>query len=342
MAVLWFCIVAAILISYAVLDGFVLGAGVAYLPAAKTNDERGRVLRAVVWGANELWLLAAAATIYFAFPNLYASLINGFRGLLIAGLILLTIRKAAPLLRRIIGNPGFQSLADFLFEVSSILLSLLLGLLIGNVVRGVPLDASSNFYEPVWNGWKLSAHPGIVDWFTALTSLVALVTFAAHGSYFVALKTDEDLGRRVRGFALLLWPVQFFLTFSTLVAAYFIRPEIMANYDHHQIGLVIPAIGIASLGIMVWAVPNNKEKVALVASTLYLIFLLAGTAYSLYPVLLPARDHEFDLTVHNSGAVGHHLSATILWMLFAAVIGLAYFIFVHRASGGKIPAEESR
>lgn len=341
MAILWFCIIAATLLSYAVLDGFVLGAGVTYLPAAKTNDERGRVLRAVGWGANELWLLLAAATIYFAFPKLYESLVNGFRGLLIAGLILLTIRRVSLLLQRT-GTPRFQSLADILFGVSSILLSLLLGLLIGNVVRGVPLDASAKFYEPVWDGLKLSPRPGIIDWFTVLTSFLALVTFTAHGSYYVALKTDEDLGRRARGFALLLWPVQFFLTFSTLVVAYFIRPEIMANYDHHPIGLVIPAIGVASLGIMVWAVPNNKEKVALVASTLYLIFLLGGTAYSLYPVLLPARDHQFDLTVHNGGAAVHHLSATVLWVLFATVIALAYFIFVQRTSGGKIRTEESR
>ena len=342
MASLWFWIVTATLVSYAVLDGFALGAGATYLAVAKTNDERRRVIGAVGWGVNELWLIAAAGAIYFAFPKLYESLIGGFREVFVAGLILLILRRVGVLLRNLTRNSASHSLPDLLFGISSVLLSLFFGVLMGNVVRGVPLNAAGSFYEPVWDGLKLSANPGIIDWFTALTSLVALVTFTAHGSYFLALKTDEDLGRRARGFALLLWPVQFFLTFSTMVATYFIRPEIMANYEHHRIGLIIPAIGIASLGMMVWAVPNNKEKVALVASSLYLISLLGGTAYALYPVLLPARDHQFNLTAHNSGAAVRDLSATVVWLLFAAIIAVAYFIFVHRASGGKARIEEAR
>jgi len=47
MAGLWFWIVAVMVAAYVVLDGFDLGAGVIYLFAAKTNDERRQVLRAI-------------------------------------------------------------------------------------------------------------------------------------------------------------------------------------------------------------------------------------------------------------------------------------------------------
>src|SRR6267154_4646553 len=80
MASLWFWIVAAMIATYVVLDGFDLGAGAIYLIAAKTNDERRRVLRAIgpVWDGNETWLIAAGGTLYFAFPRLYASSFSGF------------------------------------------------------------------------------------------------------------------------------------------------------------------------------------------------------------------------------------------------------------------------
>ena len=80
MASLWFWIVAAMIATYVVLDGFDLGAGAIYLIAAKTNDERRRVLRAIgpVWDGNEVWLIAAGGTLYFAFPRLYASSFSGF------------------------------------------------------------------------------------------------------------------------------------------------------------------------------------------------------------------------------------------------------------------------
>jgi len=80
MASLWFWIVAAMIGTYVVLDGFDLGAGAIYLIAAKTNDERRRVLRAIgpVWDGNEVWLIAGGGTLYFAFPALYASSFSGF------------------------------------------------------------------------------------------------------------------------------------------------------------------------------------------------------------------------------------------------------------------------
>ena len=67
MATLWFMIVAVMVAAYVVLDGFDLGAGVIYLGAAKTADERRSIMRAIgpVWDGNEVWLLAAGGTLYF-------------------------------------------------------------------------------------------------------------------------------------------------------------------------------------------------------------------------------------------------------------------------------------
>src|SRR5260370_3568406 len=94
MASLWFWIVAAMIATYVVLDGFDLGAGAIYLIAAKTNDERRRVLRAIgpVWDGNEVWLLAAGGTLYFAFPRLDASSFTGFFLPLAHILVLPTLR----------------------------------------------------------------------------------------------------------------------------------------------------------------------------------------------------------------------------------------------------------
>ena len=63
-------IVAVMVAAYVVLDGFDLGAGAIYLGAGKTADERRKILRAIgpVWDGNEVWLLAAGGTLYFAFP----------------------------------------------------------------------------------------------------------------------------------------------------------------------------------------------------------------------------------------------------------------------------------
>jgi cytochrome d ubiquinol oxidase subunit II len=342
MAGLWFWIVAAMIATYVVLDGFDLGAGAIYLLAAKTNDERRRVLRAIgpVWDGNEVWLLAAGGTLYFAFPRLYASSFSVFYLPLTIILWLLILRGVGIEFRAHIKNRVWQAFFDVIFSISSILLALFFGAALGNVVRGVPLDSTGSFFEPLWTNFKLGPLTGILDWYTVLIGVVALVTLAAHGSYYIALKTDGDLGRRARGFALLCWPVQFFLTCISLVATYFIRPEIMANYGKHKIGILIPLAVVASLAVMLWANPKGKEKLAFVASSLYIAAMLVGAAFALYPVVLPARDHQYDLTIYNTAAGGHGLSAALAWWTFAAVLVVAYFVFVHRTFRDKVQVGE--
>ena len=342
MASSWFCIVAVMIATYVVLDGFDLGAGAIYLLAAKTDDERRRILRAIgpVWDGNEVWLLAAGGTLYFAFPQLYASSFSGFYLPLTIVLWLLILRAIGIEFRAHIGTVLWQDFFDVVFSVSSILLAVFFGAALGNVVRGVPLDSSGYFFEPLWTTFRLGPQTGILDWYTVLTGVVALVTLTAHGSYYVALKTDGDLGRRARGFALLCWPLQFFLTFSTLVATYFIRPEIMTNYAKYPVGILVPVVVVASLGIMLWANPKGKEKLAFAASSLYITGMLVGAAFALYPVVLPARDHRYDLTIYNTAAGSHGLHVGLVWWTLGAVLATAYFIFVYRMFRGKVELGE--
>ena len=139
MGSLWFWIVAVMVTVYVVLDGFDLGAGVIYLIAAKTTEERRRILHTIgpVWDGNEVWLLAAGATLYFAFPLLYASSFSGFYLPLMMVLWLLMLRAVGIEFRAQIEAPVWQEFFDVLFSVSSILLCIFFGAALGNVVRGI-------------------------------------------------------------------------------------------------------------------------------------------------------------------------------------------------------------
>jgi cytochrome d ubiquinol oxidase subunit II len=253
---------------------------------------------------------------------------------------LLILRGIGIEFRTHIENPVWQDFFDAIFSVSSILLAVFFGAALGNVVRGVPLDSTGYFFEPLWTNFKLSPQTGILDWYTVLTGVIGLVTLTAHGSYYVALKTDEDLGRRARGFALLCWPLQFFLTCISLVATFFIRPEIMANFGKYPIGILVPIVVVASLGVMLWANPKGKERLAFVASSLYITAMLVGAAFALYPVVLPARDHRYDLTIYNTAAGSHGLRVGLVWWTIGAVLAVAYFLFVYRMFRGKVQVGE--
>jgi cytochrome bd ubiquinol oxidase subunit II len=262
METLWFMIVAVMVAAYVVLDGFDLGAGVIYLGAAKTGDERRRIMRAIgpVWDGNEVWLLAAGGTLYFAFPLLYASSFSGFYLPLMMVLWLLMLRGISIELRAHMENPVWRGFFDVVFCISSVLLAVFFGAALGNVVRGVPLGPDEYFFEPLWTNFKVGVDTGILDWYTVLTGVIALLTLTAHGALYVAVKTEGDLHQRCRKVALAAWPIQLILTMAGLAATIHVRPSVLDNYKQHAVGFLIPVIVFASLAVMFLAARKGQDK----------------------------------------------------------------------------------
>jgi cytochrome d ubiquinol oxidase subunit II len=339
METLWFMIVAVMVAAYVVLDGFDLGAGAIYLGAARTVDERSRILRAIgpVWDGNEVWLLAAGGTLYFAFPLLYASSFSGFYLPLMMVLWLLMLRGIGIEFRAHMEHPVWRGFFDVVFCVSSILLAIFFGAALGNVVRGVPLGADGYFFEPLWTNFRVGANAGILDWYTVLTGVIALVTLTAHGALYVALKTEGDLNQRAWTVALRAWPLQLILTIVGLVATWYVRPGVLDNYKHHAVGFLIPVIVFGSLAVMIFAIRKGQEKTAFLASGLYIVGMLVGAAFALYPVVLPAStDPAYNLTIYNTAAGHHGLTVGFTWWALGAVLAVAYFVFLFRMFRGKV------
>ena len=339
-------IVAVMVAAYVVLDGFDLGAGVIYLTAARTSAERQTIMRAIgpVWDGNEVWLLAAGGTLYFAFPLLYASSFSGFYLPLMMVLWLLMLRGIGIELRTHMDNPVWRGFFDFVFCGSSALLTIFFGAALGNVVRGVPLGPDQYFFEPLWTNFRVGTNNGILDWYTVLIGVIALVTLTVHGALYIATKTEGDLNRRARATALWLWPFQVALTVLALVATIYIRPNILDNYKQHVIGFLVPAVVYGSLAVMIFAIRKGAEipaeKLAFVASAFYIVGMLVGAAFALYPVVLPAStDPARSLTIYNTAAGHHGLTVGLTWWILGAILALAYFFFLFRMFKGKVRLE---
>src|SRR5947209_14787376 len=208
MQTLWFILIGFMLTMYVVLDGFDLGAGAIHLFAAKNDEERRMILRAIgpVWDGNEVWLIAAGGTIFFTFPLLYASSFSGFYLPLIIVLWLLMVRGVSIELRSRISNPVWSSFWDGMFFLGSALLAIFYGAALGNVIRGAPLNAQGYFFEALWTDFNpFSAHPGILDWYTILTGLLAFTTLMMHGANYIAVKTEGALNERTRRISRIGW-----------------------------------------------------------------------------------------------------------------------------------------
>ena len=342
MELLWFVIVALMLVAYVVMDGFDIGAGIVHLLVARTNRERQMVLRAIgpVWDGNEVWLLAAGGTLYFAFPLLYASSFSGFYLPLMMVLWLLMLRAIGIEFRSHLAGQVWRNLFDAVFSLSSILLAIFFGAALGNVLRGVPLNSDGYFFEALWTNWRVGPQPGILDWYTVLAGIVALVTLAIHGATYLAMKTEDELNQRARRVVSLLWPAQLVLTFASLVATIAIQPRWDENYRAHPVGLLIPVVVFASLAGLLRFHCLRQEKAAFLCSSAYIAAMLGGAAFALFPYVLPAStDPRFGLTVYNTAAGAHGLRVGLVWWSIGIVIAIGYFVFVYRMFRGKVRLE---
>jgi len=344
MAILWFWIVAVMITAYVVLDGFDLGAGIVHLFIGKTDEERRKIIRAIgpVWDGNEVWLLAAGGTLYFAYPLLYASSFSGFYLPLMMVLWLLMARAIGIEFRAHINEPVWKALFDFSFAAASILLAIFYGAALGNVIRGVPLNAEGYFFLPLWTNWRVSAQPGILDWYTVLSGVVALVALAIHGATYIAVKTEAELQWRARRCSILLWPVLLVVTLLSLWGTLTIRPEWLTNYKAFPVAFAIPVLVLASIVAIPYFTKRGDDKKAFLASSAYLVFMLVGGVFAVFPNVLPASTGaQFNLTIANTATTPYAMKVGLVWWSIGMVLALGYFVFVYRMFRGKVNLDDA-
>jgi len=340
METLWFCLVAVMVAVYVLLDGFDLGAGAIHFLVAKNVEERRQVIATIgpVWDGNEVWLLAAGGVLYFAFPLLYASGFSGFYLPLMVVLWLLIVRGTSIEFRNHIKSTAWIPFWDFAFSAASLLLAVFLGAALGNVVRGVPLDASGYFFEPLWTNFELGDNTGILDWYTIVVGVTALVALMMHGSLWVQLKTDGAVRKRAARVAAWTWWGVLILTGVLTMITFGVQPQIMANFKTWPAGFILPAIAIAGLAGVQFELRRGKELNAFLASGGYLLGMLTSVVFGVYPMVLPARNAAYSLTITNAEAGNYGLKVGVIWWIIGMLLACGYFSYVYRTFAGKINA----
>jgi cytochrome bd ubiquinol oxidase subunit II len=343
METIWFIFVALMVTMYVLLDGFDLGAGAVHLFVARNDRERRAIIRAIgpVWDGNEVWLIAAGGTLFFAFPTLYASGFSGFYLPLIIVLWLLMIRGLSIELRGHINDPLWASFWDAAFFVGSSLLAVFYGAALGNVVRGVPLDESGYVFQPPWTDFSpFSSTPGILDWYTVLIGLLALTTLVVHGSSFIAVKTEDDLNARSRRIARGFSFATVLLTVVATPATFWVSPEMLRSFNERPYGYVLPLLAVAGLAGMVYFDLRGRDRGAFLSSGAYIVGMLTSTVFGVYPNVLPAVDPANSLTIQNASASTYSMTVGLVWWSIGIVLAAVYFIVIYRLFRGKVRLED--
>ena len=335
MQTIWFWLVAVMIAVYVVLDGFDLGAGIVHMLVARTDAERRAVLASIgpVWDGNEVWLLAGGGTLYFAFPELYASSFSGFYLPLMIVLWLLILRGISIEFRNHVKSLVWQPLWDAIFAGASALLAIFFGAALGNVVRGVPLNAAGEFFLPLWTDLLPGKEPGILDWYTILIAVAALIALTVHGALWVALKTSGDLQKRSRRVVNAAWLALLPAVVLITLASFRLQPHLRYSFSARPWGYLFPFLALAGLvGIRLLGGLDG-----FLSSCLFLFGMLTSAAFGLYPYVLPSNsDPALSLSIYNAAAPLYGLQVGLLWFIPGTLLAIGYFVYTYWHSAGKV------
>jgi len=284
-----------------------------------------------------VWLIAAGGALFLAFPRAYAAGFSGFYLALIIVLWLFMGRGLAIELRAHVDHPLWKQFWDVIFTAASTLLAVVFGIALGNLLRGVPLNAEGYFFVALWTDFLPGPDPGILDWFTVLLALASAVLLTGHGANYLAVKTTNQLQVRARRVARVSGYVAVPVVALIVTALSLVQPSFRLNYDAHPIGYVFPLICLAALAAMLFFRTREGDAAALASSSVVLLALLASTAWGSYPnILIATSDSAKSLTITNASAGTYGLQAAVWWFTIGLAVVMVYQFIIHRLFWGPV------
>jgi len=326
--VIWFCLIGFLLAGYAILDGFDLGVGFWHL-FGKKDEERRIFLRSIgpVWDGNEVWLLTAGGALFAAFPPVYASVFSGFYLALVLLLLGLIFRVVAIEFRNQVQDPGWRRKWDLAFSLGSVLAALLLGVALGNLVRGLPLDESGNYI----GGFFALLNP-----YSLLVGVTGLAMFATHGALYLVLKTEGELRERAHGWASRAWIAYLVL---------FLVSGTWSLIAYQQGSIVLPLLaGLIALAAIVGIEAFNRAGAgakAFMSSAISIAALFGAVGSTIFPNLVRASNGaSLSLSIFDASASQNTLTIILGVALVGMPVVIGYTIFIYRTFAGPVGSQD--
>lgn len=338
MADIWFVIVCVLLVGYVVLDGFDFGAGALHRLVARTDVERRSVIAAIgpFWDGNEVFLLATGGALFAAFPKVLGSALSGLYLAIMMVLWTILLRGISLELRSHLRDAMWRAFWDVVFQGSSALLALLLGVALGGVVRGFPLGEDGYFSLELFSLDSPSRGLGVVDGYTLATGTLALLLITQHGGRFVAMRVSGDVRERTLRIAQrLTLPIVAAWLVVTVLTYIYARPAFHSFVTRPWAWPLALAAGAGLFASWLFSKQGRFTR-AFIASCATVASFLGVAVSSLYPVLLRSTTSAPSLTVDNTASPDSALALGLRWWVFAFALVVAYFVNLFRIHRGPV------
>jgi cytochrome bd ubiquinol oxidase subunit II len=357
---IWWALLGILLIGFAVMDGFDLGAAMLLPFVGKTDSERRVAINTVgpVWEGNQVWFILGGGAIFAAWPTLYAVAFSGFYLAMFLVLCALILRPVAFKFRSKLPNPTWRRIWDWALFVAGLVPSLVFGVAFGNMLEGAPF----RFDETLRMTYEGNLF-GLLNPFALLCGLVSVAMLAMHGGAYLALKAGPPVADRAAffarraGIALMILFALAGLWVAFGIEGYSVTSPLahdgpsnplfkqvvretggwIANYGLHPWTLMAPILAFGGAALAIPLLGARRNALALIASALSVAGVIATAGLSAFPFLLPSSlDPAASLTVWDASSSRLTLAIMLGATLIFLPIVLLYTAWVYRVLRGRV------
>jgi cytochrome d ubiquinol oxidase subunit II len=329
----WFILIGVLFTGYAMLDGFDLGVGALHL-FTKEDQERRTMLNAIgpVWDGNEVWLVTGGGALFAAFPNVYATVFSGFYLAFILLLVALIFRAVAIEFRSKQPMRWWRQMWDMGFAGGSILSSLLIGVAMGNIAWGIPIDARGEF---------AGTFLGLLHPYALLLGVTTVALFMMHGAIYALMKTEGTLHEKLRG-----WInnciIFFIICYAvTTMATLLYVPHMAARMRAHPWLFSVAVVNMLAIANIPREIHLGRDGRAFVSSSVAMAALMGLFGLEMYPnLVLSNPDLAHSLTIQNAASSQKTLGIMLTIALIGVPIVLAYTVSIYWIFRGKVKLDK--
>ena len=326
---IWYGLVGILLAGYAILDGFDLGVGALHLFVRKDHDRR-ILLNAIgpVWDGNEVWLVTGGGALFAAFPEAYATVFSGFYLAFMLFLLAIIFRAVAIEFRSKRESRRWRQTWDVAFSLSSIASSILLGVALGNLIWGIPLDAANEYTGGFFN----LLHP-----YALLVGVMMLALFVMHGCIYLIIKTEGELQAQLRGWVRSTI-IFFIITYAlTSMATMVFAEHMIARFREHPTLFIFPLLTLLAVANVPREVHRDRLFAAFLSSCAAVLGFMSLYVIGSFPYLvLSSPNPEFSLTIYNAASSPKTLRIMLIIACMGVPLVLAYTASIYYIFRGKV------
>ena len=361
---IWWLIIGILLIGFAVTDGMDMGVGGLLPFVAKDDTERRVVINTIAahWDGNQVWFITAGASLFAAWPMVYATAFSGFYFAMMLTLFCLFLRPLGFDYRGKIDSPKWRYNWDKALFVGSMVPPLVFGVAFGNLLQGVPFSFDE-FMRVTYTGSFLA----LFNPFALISGVVSVSMMLMHGATWLSMRTDEHVAARsakaaqifsavlVVSFSLaglmIATSIDGFIIQSTIDPLGLAQPTTkivttatgawLNNFNAHPVLWSLPATGLVMAIVAGLLARFKPGGLAFTASALSIAGVIFTMGVSMFPFIMPSSSMpNHSLTLWDAVSSEKTLNIMLIVVAIFLPIILCYTTWCYHKMWRTVTREE--